>query len=158
MTENYSVFYTLGCHVIDMMFLQVLEPFSLSEQEFLDSEEEEAAAYSTAVLVLSQTEINSVSSDVASPTISNECCNAFLKDADLYSVPLNSETDSDPFQCLTSSPQPSNNTRSEPLYSEESQSNPALHSGLPAVHLSETVSVESINEHCNEIAPSLRSF
>lgn len=140
------------------MFLQVLEPFSPAlEQEMLDSEEEEAA-YSTTVLVLSQTEINSVSSDVASPTTNTECFTASFKDAELISVPLNSETNSDSFQSLASLQQPSNNTCSDPLHSEESQSNPALHDGVSAVHLSETVSVESINEHCNEIAPSPRSF
>lgn len=142
--------------MIDVVFLQVLEPFSpLSEQESLESEEAEPV-YSTAVLVLSQTEINSLSSDVASPTTTNVCCNASVKEVDLYSVPLNSETDSDAFQCLTSLPQLSNDTCTDPFCSEEPQSNPALHSGLSAVHLSETVSVESISEQCNEIAPSTR--
>lgn len=142
--------------MIDVVFLQVLEPFSpLSEQESLESEEAEPV-YNTAVLVLTQTEINSLSSDAASPTTTNECCNTSVKDLELYSVPLNSEADSDAFQCLNSVPQLSNDTCTDPFRSEEPQSNPALHSGLPAVHLSETVSVESINEQCNEIVPSTR--
>lgn len=104
--------------MIYMVFLQVLEPFCpLSEQENLDSEEPEPA-YSTAVLVLSQTEINSSSpsSEAPSPTHRKESCNASLNETVPNSVPMTAVTASvsdadcvpDIDQCMISLPQPSN--------------------------------------------------
>lgn len=145
-----------------MVFVQVLEPFCLlSEQEILEAEEPEPA-YSTAVLILSQTQINpsSFSSDAHSPNCTNEFSKASLTETDHNTDHLNADQLSltQPSMRFCTDPPPEvvlleKNDMCLPLQPQtESDHLP----GFSAVPVSETVSVESINDPCNEIAMSSR--
>lgn len=83
----------LVCSMMPLVFLQVLEPFCpLSEQESLEPDQLEVnePPCSTAVLISSQTELNTcaVSSDASSPTHKDSSCHSSPTDAELNSVPV----------------------------------------------------------------------